>query len=96
MFVNIDPTNLNTLCCSHCSDTHLHQFRVETFERNEDSDDGIHTTIESMKTVVDNNLSGNPSTRRQGLKIMFRCEQCNETSTLRIYQHKGQTFFEWE
>jgi len=48
------------------------------------------------KIEIDNNLDGNPSPRRQGLKIYFYCELCDEIFILNIYQHKGVTMVEWE
>jgi 5-methylcytosine-specific restriction endonuclease McrA len=37
-----------------------------------------------------------PSPRRDGMSIHFRCENCESKPKLLIYQHKGQTFIEWD
>ncbi len=30
------------------------------------------------------------------ISIVFNCEECSSDSTLKIKQHKGQTFLEWQ
>jgi hypothetical protein len=46
--------------------------------------------------LVDEDMSNNPSSRRQGLKINFICECCEaKVHTLNIVQHKGSTLMFW-
>jgi hypothetical protein len=80
--------------CSGCGEINLHHGKVEVFERNEDAENGIHVTVRGMKAIVDNDLSGNPSIRRDGVKISFWCEHCDKTTVLAIFQHKGTTYYE--
>jgi hypothetical protein len=45
---------------------------------------------------ISTDITGNPSERRDGLTIAFRCELCSATPMLRIEQSKGITFVTWE
>jgi hypothetical protein len=77
---------------------YLHHGLVEVFERGEDAEHVNRTTIEGRLTTVDyvpNRGSGNPSSRRHGLRIYFSCEDCGDGLILNIAQHKGATFLEW-
>ena len=69
----------------------MHHEKVEVFERDEDKSNGIHVIVENGKATVDNNLTGNPSMRRHGVKISFWCEGCSAKSSLELGQHKGNT-----
>lgn len=84
------------LKCPLCDSTYLHHERVEVFNREEDDVTGLHTNILLDNVSVDNNLDGNPSKRRNGLKIYFWCEGCSENSAMSIVQHKGSTYFSIE
>lgn len=79
-----------------CGDSWLHHVRVDTFERSEDADEGLHVTTTGDNVTVNRMLLGNPSTRRQGLIIYFFCEVCPARPRLLISQHKGQTFFDFQ
>lgn len=78
--------------CPACGDNYLTHKKVEIFERKEDAVEGVHVSIESGKVVTDMDLSGNPSSRRHGLSIHFRCENCSANPILTIAQHKGNTW----
>jgi hypothetical protein len=95
------------LRCPHCDGIYLHQRKVQTFFRSEDEDQtkvSLHSFDEDITTVMTNDLSLNPSYRRHGLRISFTCENCTtpeghslpDIGDLCIYQHKGQTFVEWD
>jgi len=98
------------LVCPSCKDTgaaiNLHQGTVEVFIRDhEDSSSGIHVLIEEpsitnggMGTLLANHNvdDGNPSARRDGLQIAFRCENHDGLLMLNIVQHKGTTYIEWD
>ena len=88
-------TRLN---CPICEDeeSNLHHGKIETFDREEDAEKGTHVTINGSSVSIDNNISGNPSKRRDGIKMQVYCEQCDESSTLCIVQHKGLTLMGWE
>ncbi len=79
------------LKCPHCDGTFLHHEKIEIFERKEDSKTGLHITVNKGEVKADTSLSGNPSQRRNSLLIYFTCENCSETSTLSLIQHKGNT-----
>ena len=90
----------STLLCPKCKDEYLHQNEIEVFNRDkEDSPTGTHVTVLPAGEVNINTKGGmqkNPSARRQGVLIHFRCEQCGPGMQLAIYQHKGNTFLEWK
>ena len=105
MKTELPQTERNHLACPNCGDTFLHQHAVEVFDRNEeDAEDGTHTTADYGDGVhVDQSMSGNPSSRRDGIKIRFWCELCDGWEnredaelTLCISQHKGQERIYWE
>lgn len=85
------------LLCPLCEGDYLHHTKVETFERDEDSMEGIHTVIIGEQVDVKyDGMKGNPSIRRSGLKIEFYCELCQkELPSLVLSQHKGQTIMGW-
>jgi hypothetical protein len=75
----------------------LHQTSVEIFDREEDQKTGLHVVARRGKQLlVDEDMSNNPSSRRQGLKINFIFECCEDkVHTLNIVQHKGSTLMFW-
>jgi len=78
--------------CPVCNDEYLHHQEINVYERDEDELNGLHTKINNKVVTTDNNMSGNPSLRRDGLSISFLCEGCQKISILDISQHKGNTF----
>lgn len=89
----------DSLTCPICDRVNLHQVRVEVFDRpKEDADTGLFVSVEEGEAV--SFLSGqhrNPSQRRNGLRILFRCEHCETgLSPLVIFQYKGETRIKWE
>ena len=84
------------LLCPSCGFDHLHHGRVEVFEREgEDKEKGVHVLVDRGSAVIDQNMSGNPSSRRDGLRVEFGCEGCSAQLVLTIAQHKGQTYLEF-
>lgn len=79
------------LACPSCGSNYLHHDKVEVFECGEDAIHGVHVTVADAKAAFDTSLEGNPSSRRHGLKIYFRCEGCETKPVLSISQHKGMT-----
>ncbi|MEA3437936.1 MAG: hypothetical protein U9R43_15845 [Thermodesulfobacteriota bacterium] len=84
------------LKCPSCGFNYLYHDRIEVFDRTEDAETGLHVDVSDEKVSVDNNLNGNPSGRRHGLKIYFRCEGCSEKPVMSILQHKGNTYINFE
>lgn len=80
------------LQCPECGSCYLHQIATDIYEREEDAQFGKHTKVRRNETVVDTDMSGNPSARRQGLVITFECENCDALPQFAIYQHKGCTY----
>ncbi|WP_421933033.1 hypothetical protein [Phenylobacterium sp.] len=91
------------LLCPRCGADNLHHFGVTFFERAEDAAELVRLTHfpPSLKTeVVRSDVSGNPSSRRDGLAVRFYCEQCggeteDDVIELTIAQHKGSTEIGW-
>ncbi len=86
----------DNLCCPYCDNDYLHHKDVVIYNRvQEDSTQGlaVHVTLDSV--ITDDNLTGNPSARRNGLVIYFECENCGNTYTLALSQHKGTTHLHW-
>lgn len=80
------------LACPFCGSGYLHQGIVDAFYRPEDSETGIHCTVYHDRVQVDTSQLGNPSGRRDGIRIEFECEECGRSSEMHIIQHKGNTF----
>ena len=88
----------NQLLCAACGGEYTHCESVESFEQlNEDfNKSGVHVTVKGYAQIsVDCDMSGNPSHRRDGVKLTFWCEYCEKKSVLTIAQHKGNTFVEY-
>lgn len=83
------------LLCPNCGFGYLHHEKVDVYERGEDATDGLHVAIRGS-AKVDRNMKGNPSSRRDGLRIHFSCEGCSVVSFMTIAQHKGQTYLAFE
>jgi len=94
--------NVSILTCPKCHGSHLHQYTVHTYHRDEDNDRVVHTAAfmdgSAVKCVL-NKAVNNPSSRRHGLTILFECETCHTGSEmpfeLDIWQHKGSTYMAW-
>lgn len=86
------------LLCPGCGSENLHHMRVQVFDRDkEDAETGRKVTVERRAVVVTGDAGGppadggNPSSRRDGIRINFECEMCPTKSALEILQHKGST-----
>ena len=110
--IYIDPGTSSVLVCPICvgekhkPNMNLHQGTVEVYIRGkEDSLSGTHVLVEESNNenmgkgaiFADHDVEdGNPSVRRDGLKIAFRCEYHDDPLMLNIFQHKGITYFQWD
>lgn len=95
-----------TMECPYCKCPSIHHSKIEIFHR---KDDECETEVITTKVEDDFSSNGlsirigkypsentyNPSQRRGGLTITFRCEHCNKKPKLHLAQHKGQTLL-WE
>ena len=103
--IDTEASTPPVLSCPNCGENWLHQCGVDVFCRNsEDEEQGLHASVDySGEVSIDGDTStnsGNPSRRRDGIKIQFSCEQCSDsiedTFELRIAQHKGNELIYWE
>src|ERR1700722_20191112 len=83
------------LMCPQCGYLNLHQGRVTVFDRSEDDEMTVVTTVNRGRTSTHllPTPAANPSSRRHGLAIEFSCEHCEDGLELTIAQHKGVTEF---
>jgi hypothetical protein len=91
-FEEVLPDYGCALVCPTCGGNNLHHYRVDTFDRNEDAPNGLHARITGGRVAINHDITGNPSTRRDGLIVRFWCESGCPDSMLTIAQHKGTTF----
>lgn len=86
------------LTCPHCGGEQMHQLRVEVFFRDEDADHGLYAGIggDSKMVITGTQMTGNPSPRRDGIRVYYSCEHCPKTSALILSQHKGDSEIYWE
>lgn len=83
------------LQCPKCNDDYLHQRECRAVWRLEDKDGTEYVSnIEGGGTF--RRKSPTIAGRRDVIEIDFECENCSDTSTMIIMQHKGQTFIKWE
>ena len=92
--VSDDGMGTPTLKCPGCGETWLHHEEepVEVWQRGEDAEIVGYAILPGGEGVRAIPAAGNPSVRRSGLRLHFRCEICGERFALAIAQHKGQTF----
>ena len=82
-----------TLTCAGCGGEWLHHFRIEVYQRVTEDGAGLRCTIDDDGTSKwrRDDMTNNPSSRRDGVRIILRCELCDAITALTIRQHKGQT-----
>ena len=92
------------LLCPRCGNSYLHHRGVVTYDRSEDAETVLKTSVGVGKTTVHlvaQAESGNPSSRRDGLVIQFWCENCgggddgSSVIELTLAQHIGETEVAW-
>ena len=83
--------NESSLKCPNCGSNYLQHSMVHVFNRREDSKTGQHFKIIGESVVLDDEMLGNPSNRREGLMIHFNCEGCDAAIFMSISQEKGRT-----
>lgn len=91
-----------SLACPHCDGTYTHHTKVQVFTCSEDMHeqevliDGTGTVSVFPSNNDGTRREGNPSRRRQGIRIGLYCESCNGLFDLTIAQHKGNTLIDTE
>jgi len=95
------------IACPNCGGINLHHSLVTTFWREkEDADHGLrvmsgrpgeHRQSQDVESIVKTTtaMTGNPSSRRDGVEIRFWCENCHALPRLLLAQHKGTTELKW-
>ena len=86
------------LLCANCGGENLHQREVEVFARDsEDSETGLHLLGERVRLRRKRTkMHGNPSTRRNAIRITFFCEHCDHlTVSLISCSTKATSFYRW-
>lgn len=84
--------------CAGCGSVWTHQLATAVFTRKEDAP--VERTIIPSVTDSTEWTEGDvsrwdpkcPSTRRDGLCILLKCEESHCLTEIHIYQHKGRTF----
>ena len=91
---------LVSLNCEHCGGSNLHQEQVEIYrgESPEDSPILQRTVCDRLGNVHTDKVprvnSRNPSPRRDGVRMVFSCEQCGGFTNLLIAQRKGVEYLQ--
>ena len=81
--------------------SHMHHIGIETFSGKEDHVNehiiiaGGGIDMPEPNIMVDDNVDQNPSSRRGGILIHFKCEDCDTIQTMQIGQHQGVSLFGW-
>lgn len=86
------------LRCPRCDSAYLHHEGVTVYDRKEDARSVIETTVRGGKVSVVPSAPGvdNPSSRRDGIAVLFSCEGCGDDPIeMTIAQHKGTTEIGW-
>lgn len=80
-------------------DESCHLYKVEVFERAEDSEFGTHTTVNGSLITQDRDMSRNPSSRRTGVALHFWSEvnaAPEDKFVMCVFQHKGGEFIQFK
>lgn len=76
-------------------DDYLHFMGLEIFERLEDAETGQHITVFGDEITVSDDITGNPSSRRDAVSLYF-CSELGPHVRMDIIQHKGQTLVQFQ
>ena len=85
------------LRCPNCGDECTHHEEVAVYSREEDAG-WTRTEIAARTGACTQDASdeddgrGNPSPRREAVRIALWCETCNGRFSLEVLQHKGRTY----
>jgi hypothetical protein len=94
-----DRGSVMDLGCPRCGGEYLHHTGAVFFERGEDRPTVVKIVVDGSNTATSIDPGAeNPSSRRHGMYVKFRCETCStdgDTLHLNIAQHKGATELSW-
>lgn len=74
---------------------YLHFVGLEVFDRREDANTGQHVSIFGDEITVTDDLTGNPSSRRDGVCLYFYSE-LGPNIKMKLSQHKGETLVDFD
>lgn len=92
-------TEYGTKFADYEIDESCHLYKVEVFDRVEDSEIGVHTTVNGSLVTQDRDMSRNPSGRRTGVALHFFSEVFEaprDKFVMCIFQHKGGEFIQFK
>lgn len=86
--------NNHLVGCTNCGGEYLHQYETQVYNRRQEDLGGLLTVVRTNAVTTNSidDMTANPSSRRDGIRIMLSCEDCEGLTELTIVQHKGQTF----
>ena len=82
------------LRCGWCQWQNTHFVRTEVYhdpDTTNPNDTRLRAVIQGDSFRLDSTDEGNPSPRRNGIRLLYRCEMCPGISALEILEHKGDT-----
>ena len=90
-----DEMRSGYVCRAGCGSEWTHQYAVEIYNRGEDGPNPPAVNVandqrKGFSLSVDKPEYGNPSLRRQGIRMLLRCEGCEAATGVEVAQHKGQ------
>ena len=85
--------NSQVIRCINCGGDNLHHYSVEVFFRTLEDGNGtyVHADRDGMSVSYDDNMETNPSDRRDGVRMVLDCENCDGYTEINLVQHKGCT-----
>lgn len=96
-FPNVDEEG--QMRCLNCGNKYVSFYSVQVVFREEDAEKGLNfcVYVPGGYTVTDDLFPGNnPSARRSGIRVAFRCENCHMVTEFSLAEHKGVMFVESE
>ncbi len=91
----VTNTDLDLLC-PKCSSSYLTHDAVHVFNRKRNSKYGQHVTVYYGDIHQDTYMTDNPSPKRSGVRLKFRCEECTTWFYLVLSEHEEGTKIFWE
>jgi len=82
------------LKCPGCGGDYLHHGEVEVHGRPWEDGASYPWVVRGNQVELDDRRQS-PSPRRDGVRIHFDCEGCEQLSALELWQHKGTTYVRW-
>lgn len=89
------------LCCPSCHERYIHHTYIKIYQREHED---APSQLQQINPLDKPKLLGqkpyfsdrNPSLRRDGIRVGFWCETCDDHFELKIAQHKGLTLVDFD